>query len=65
MNSYILTSRDYKFYLKVFSTIVIVLLLLISLINIIVDPLYTFKITNNIDIKQKDFNERVQKNQLS
>ncbi len=33
----------------------------IVVINFIVDPLFTFKVVNNIDIKQKDFNERVQK----
>jgi hypothetical protein len=30
-------------------------------VNFIVDPLYTFKVSNGIDIKQKDFNERAQK----
>lgn len=54
-------SEKYKkisLYFFIFNTL---LILLCILINFIVDPFFTFKSTNNIDIKQRDFDERVQK----
>lgn len=47
----------------IFTFLIFFFFIAVSLVvvNFIVDPLYTFKSTSNIDIKQKDFNERVQK----
>lgn len=52
---------NYKRFVKSFFTVLILSTAFIATVNFIVDPLWTFKTTQNIDIKQKDFNERIQK----
>jgi len=51
----------YKLFVKNFIKYFLIISFIIISINYIVDPLFTFKSTQNINIKQKDFNERIQK----
>ncbi len=52
---------NYKKFVKSFVIIFITIVLFVGIVNFIVDPLWMFKSTQGFDIKQKDFNERVQK----
>ena len=50
-----------KKWIKVFITIIIVVLLPIILVNFIIDPLWTFNHSNQFNNAQQGFNERQQK----
>ncbi len=51
----------YKLFIKKFIRYFSLISVSIVLVNYVVDPLFTFKSTKDINIKQKDFNERIQK----
>lgn len=51
----------YKLFVIKFFKYFLILTISIVLINFIVDPLFIFKVSQQFDIKNKDFNERVQK----